>query len=136
MTEALLRDDSYCFGCGHENPIGLRLTFRWEGDTYLTRYVPEREHQGWAGRTHGGILALILDEILSRAALERHGLDWVTAELTTRLHRPAPILRPLIARAEVKMVRSRIIICRGEVIDEETGQIIASGEAKLMRPRD
>jgi uncharacterized protein (TIGR00369 family) len=136
MTEALLRDDSYCFGCGRENPIGLRLTFRWEGDTYLTRYVPEREHQGWAGRTHGGILALILDETLSRAALERHGLDWVTAELTTRLHKPAPILRPLIARGEIKMVRSRIIVCRGEVLDEETGQIIASGEAKLMRPRD
>lgn len=130
----LLRDDSYCFGCGSENPIGLRLTFHWDGDTYVTRYVPERSHQGWAGRTHGGILALILDEVLSRAALDRHGLDWVTAELTTRLVKPAPIGRALIVRGKVASVRSRLIICHGEVLDEESGQIIATGSAKLMRP--
>jgi len=134
-SQQLLRDDSFCFGCGRDNPIGLRLTFDWDGDTYLTRYVPEREHQGWAGRTHGGILALILDELLSRAALERHGMDWVTAELSTRLLRPAPIGRPLVGRGRIVSVRSRLIVCQGEVSDEETGQIVASGEAKLMRPR-
>lgn len=130
----LLRDDSYCFGCGADNPIGLHLTFHWEGDTYMTRYVPERSHQGWAGRTHGGIIALILDEVLSRAALDRHGMDWVTAELTTRLVKPAPIGRALIVKGQVVTVRSRIIICSGEVSDEIAGQIIATGSAKLMRP--
>jgi len=130
----LLRDDSYCFGCGSDNPIGLHLAFHWEGDTYMTRYVPQRAHQGWAGRTHGGILALILDEVLSRAALDRHGMDWVTAELTTRLVKPAPIERALIVKGNVVTVRSRIIICSGEVSDEISGQIIATGIAKLMRP--
>ncbi|MGO8671984.1 MAG: PaaI family thioesterase [Capsulimonadaceae bacterium] len=136
MSNSLsLTDDGMCFGCGEHNPIGLRLTFGWDGDLYYTRYTPERLHQGWAGRTHGGILALVLDEVLSRAVLERYGLDWVTVELTTRLVRPAPVGRCLRIHGRVGSVRSRLITAEGEVLDEETGRIIASGTAKLMRAK-
>lgn len=128
-----LQDDGQCFGCGAENPIGLRLTFGWNGEFYETRWTPEKAHQGWAGRVHGGLLALVLDEVLSRAALDRHGLHWVTAELTTRLHRPAPIGEALRARAWIVSARSRLIVCEGDVRDEATGQIVAAGQAKLMR---
>ncbi|BDI34359.1 phenylacetic acid degradation protein [Capsulimonas corticalis] len=134
-SSPLLRDDGMCFGCGSENPIGLHLTFAWDGDTYGARFVPEACHQGWVGRVHGGILALVLDEVLSRAALERHGLDWVTAELTTRLVRPAPTGEPLIVRGRIDSVRSKMILCSGEVVDERSGAVIARGVAKMMRPR-
>ena len=131
---SLLRDDGMCFGCGSENPIGLHLNFAWDGDTYGTRFVPEACHQGWVGRVHGGILALLLDEVLSRAALERHGLDWVTAELTTRLVRPAPTGEALIVQGRIDSARPRLILCTGEVLDE-AGEVIARGAAKMMRPR-
>ncbi|MEO7719187.1 MAG: PaaI family thioesterase, partial [Capsulimonas sp.] len=124
---SLLRDDGMCFGCGSENPIGLHLIFGWDGDTYSTRFIPQAQHQGWVGRVHGGILALLLDEVLSRAALERHGLDWVTAELTTRLVQPAPTGQALIVRGHIESVRPRLILCVGEVIDEATGGVIARG---------
>ena len=84
MTDDVLENDGYCFGCGPSNPIGLKLAFQWNDDKYSALWTPVREHQGWAGRVHGGFLALVLDEALSRAALERHGLHWVTTELTTR----------------------------------------------------
>ena len=71
---SILENDHYCFGCGTLNPIGLKLTFKWDGDKYSALWTPQREHQGRAGRVHGGLLALVLDEALSRAALERHGL--------------------------------------------------------------
>ena len=78
---APLNDNGYCFACGPENPIGLRLTFRWEGDPpdYCTEYRPRREHQGWDDRIHGGLIAVVFDEVLSRVVLERHGHRWVTA---------------------------------------------------------
>jgi uncharacterized protein (TIGR00369 family) len=122
-----------CFGCGPNNPIGLRLTFWWEEDTYCTRFTPERVHQGWAGRTHGGILALVLDEMLSRAVLERHGLTWVTVEMTIRLRRPAPVGRMLRVTSKVESVRSAMISSSALVVDDETGELIASATGKLMR---
>lgn len=128
-----LRDDGLCFGCGPDNPIGLRLTFAWDGDTYHTRWTPEFAHQGWAGRVHGGLIALVLDETLSRAALEQHGLDWVTAELNTRLRLPAAVGRPLVIRARIESVRRSLVVCVGEVVDEASGALIALGRAKMMR---
>lgn len=128
-----LRDDGLCFGCGPNNPIGLRLAFAWDGDTYRTRWTPDARHQGWAGRVHGGLLALVLDETLSRAALDRHGLDWVTAELSTRLRSPAAVGRPLVIEARIESIRRPLIVCVGDVTDEASGALIAVGQAKLMR---
>ena len=130
-----LENDAYCFGCGPDNPIGLHLAFEWDGDTYSALWTPQREHQGWAGRVHGGLLALVLDEVLSRAALEKHGLTWVTAELTTRLKRPAPIGEPLRVTAWIKTVRPRLIVCAGEVRAVADNRLIASGQAKMMQAK-
>ena len=131
-TDARLTDDGLCFGCGPRNTHGLKLLFHWEGDDCVTLWTPERAHQGWADRVHGGLLALVLDEVLSRAALERHGLHWVTAELTTRMKAPAPIGLPLRASARIAAVRPRLIVCQGD-IRTEAGRVVASGAAKLMR---
>ena len=131
--EPTLQDDGMCFGCGPQNSIGLWLTFAWDGDTYVSFWTPAREHQGWANRVHGGLLALVLDEALSRAALERHGLHWVTAELTTRLRKPACVGEALRIEARVVTVRPRLIVCEGEVKTEAGGVVVATGQAKMMR---
>lgn len=133
LSDPRLTDDGLCFGCGPRSETGLKLTFAWEGDSCVTVWTPRPEHQGWADRVHGGLLALVLDEVLSRAALERHGLRWVTAELTTRLKRPAPVGHPLRAQARIVAVRPRLIVCEGD-IQTDTGLVVATGAAKLMRP--
>ena len=132
-TKNVLEDDGMCFGCGPRNEVGLRLTFAWDGDTYITHWTPARDHQGWADRVHGGLLALVLDEALSRAALERHGLHWVTAELTTRLRKPAAVGEALRVEARIVSVRPRLIVCEGEIRTEEDGVVVATGRAKMMR---
>ena len=46
----------YCFLCGLENPVGLKLAFYEDEDNrVLARYVPDEEHQGYPGLMHGGI---------------------------------------------------------------------------------
>lgn len=135
MTSDVLENDGYCFGCGPSNPIGLHLTFGWDGGKYSALWTPTREHQGWAGRVHGGLLALVLDEALSRAALERHGLHWVTAELTTRLLAPALIGEPLQITAWIVDIRPRRIVCAGEVRTLSTNVRVASGQAKMMQAK-
>ena len=135
MSDMGLVDDGMCFGCGPGNPIGLRLTFAWVEGRYETRWTPQAAYQGWAGRAHGGIVALVLDEILSRAALTTHGLHWVTAELTTRMLRPARVGVPLVGRSWVCSARSRLIICEGEVREEVGGALVATGLGKMMPMR-
>ena len=134
MSGQRLQDDGLCFGCGANNRIGLHLTFEWYGDICVALWTPTREHQGWADRVHGGLLALVLDEAPSRAALERHGLHWVTAELTTRLKSPAKIGELLSIKAQIVSVRPRLILCTGEVRAEAGKKLIAVTKAKLMRP--
>jgi acyl-coenzyme A thioesterase PaaI-like protein len=134
--ESELRDNGYCFGCGPDNPIGLRLKFDWDSENgdYMTRYLPAPEHQGWEGRAHGGLVALVFDEVLSRVVLAKEGLNWVTAELTTRLKRPAVVGEALIFRARIISKRSRLIISSGEAYTE-SGEIVAFGTAKMMPAR-
>ena len=134
MSAERLVDNGLCFGCGVNNTIGLHLTFEWHGDICRTLWTPTREHQGWADRVHGGLLALVLDEALSRAVLDRHGLHWVTAELTTRLKSPAAIGEPLQIEAKIVSVRPRLILCTGEVQSEAGKRIVATGSAKMLRP--
>ena len=57
-----------CFGCGMRNATGLRLIFRQEGDEIVTEFTPDAQFQGFPGVAHGGILATLLDETLSRTA--------------------------------------------------------------------
>lgn len=129
----ILTDNGYCFGCGPNNPIGLKLEFDWDKDTgdYTTRYTARPEDQGWQGRVHGGLVALVFDEVLSRVVLASEGYHWVTAELTTRLKRPIPIGEELVFRARVVSRRPRLIISAGEAytLNEE---VVATGTAKMM----
>jgi len=132
----MLVDDGYCFGCGENNPIGLQLKFDRSEETgdYSTLYVPKVEHQGWVGRVHGGLLALVFDEVLTRVALTAIGMHWVTAELTTRMLQPAVIGEPLLFKARIDKHRSKIVLTSAEAIDNQ-GRVIAIATAKLMRPR-
>ena len=132
-----LTDNNYCFGCGSQNPIGLGLQFEWNDNAVCSaQWTPQPEHQGWAGRVHGGLLALVLDEALSQAALDTHGLHWVTAELTTRLHAPAAVGRLLRATAWIVSARPKLIVCAGEVRSVPEDTLVAAGTAKMMRPRE
>ncbi len=135
MSEAMLNDNGLCFVCGPNNPAGLHLSFAWDADSYFTEWTPLPTHQGWGDRAHGGLLATVLDETLLRAALDRHGLGWVTAELTTRMTLPARIGEALRVTARIVTVRTRLIICEGEVRRLSDNALVAWGQAKLMRAR-
>lgn len=132
-TPPRLDDDGYCFGCGPANPIGLKLTFDWNSDTgdYVTTYTPTREHQGWVGRIHGGLIAVVFDEVLSRVVLKKRGYKWVTAELTTRMVRPVTIGEAMHFRGRIVTERSRLTISEGEAVNDE-GTLLASARCKMM----
>ena len=57
-------DDRYCFACGEKNPIGMHLIFIETPAGLETKYTFPRELQGFKGIAHGGMISLLLDEIM------------------------------------------------------------------------
>ena len=114
-----------CFGCGQENPIGLKLNFQWDGKTAAEEFIPTEVYQGWSGFVHGGIILCILDEAMSYAALFE-GMECVTAKMQVRLKRLAQIGEPLMITSSVTKKNRRLVETRA-VISLKDGTLIAEG---------
>jgi uncharacterized protein (TIGR00369 family) len=121
-------DEGYCFGCGRNNPIGLKLQFSRDGDTVRTEFTPDRAHQGWPGLLHGGILGCLLDEAMSNAAYAT-GSTCLTASITIRLRQPVKVEVPLVVTARVTRHHKRLIETEGEIRLKD-GTVIAESTAK------
>lgn len=120
-----------CFACGERNPIGLRLTFRFEGEGYVTEFTPRDEHQGYDGITHGGLIATVLDETMARMLWAR-GLSFATAELVVRYREPLPVGSTMTVRAAIVRQTSRFIEMTADGLDP-LGKLIASGRGRFLR---
>ena len=52
---------NHCFGCGHDNPQGMRLKFSLDEDSRqaICHFKLSRKYTGPPGYAHGGIIATI-----------------------------------------------------------------------------
>ncbi len=131
MSAPTVHDDRWCIACGENNPWGLHLSFRWEGEELVTDFVPQRVHQGWAGVTHGGVLCLLLDEVMNKLLCHRVGAV-VTAELSVRFRQPTPVGVPLQVRARVVRSRHRLHETEAQAVLAD-GTVLATATAKMMQ---
>jgi uncharacterized protein (TIGR00369 family) len=94
-----------CFGCGLANATGLRLEFLLasDGSVVSLPVVPEA-FEGHPGNLHGGIIATLLDEAMSKA-IRALGTPSVTRRMEIEYLLPVPSGAPL--RIEGRVVRSQ-----------------------------
>ena len=79
-----------CFGCGEANAAGLRLEFlQAEDGTVVCLPVVGSGFEGHPGLLHGGIIATLLDEAMSKAVRAR-GLTAMTRQMEVEFLRPVP----------------------------------------------
>lgn len=131
MKKLELVDDHYCFVCGMENVEGLRLKWTVEGLSTTSEFVPDRKYQGWQGILHGGIIATLLDEAMTRLSCIISGGS-LTAEMTVRFVAPAYIGKRLLIRGEVVNQRRKILEMKA-FIHSETGVLIAYSTGKAVK---
>ena len=127
----LFEDDHHCFVCGMENPDGLRIAWHTEGHSTKAEFIADRKFQGWKGVLHGGIVATLLDEAMTRLACELYGHS-VTAEITVRYVHPVPTQQKLIIRGEVVLESRRLIQMKSSLVDP-SGKLLAHAAGKVMR---
>lgn len=121
-------DEGFCFGCGRNNPIGLKLKFTRDGDTIRTEFTPDQTHQGWPGLLHGGILGALLDEAMSNAAYAT-GSTCLTASINIRIRQPIKVEVPLVITARITRHGKRLIETEGQVCFKD-GTVAAESTAK------
>ena len=100
-----------CFGCGQNNPCGLKLKFEWDGKRVRAEFTPNKFHQGWSGIIHGGIITTILDEAMGYVAYYE-GVKCVTATMQTRFKRPLLVDEPIIVTASLTKNGRRFVDTR------------------------
>ena len=127
-----LQTDDYCFACGKDNPIGLGMTFEDEGEDYVARWRPAPHHQGWPGVMHGGLVATLLDEVMTWRLASR-GINAFTAEMTLRLKRPTPLDQELTVRGRIVLQRQRFYETEAEIALPD-GTVTATARAKFLVP--
>ena len=127
-----LSDNNRCFGCGKENPLGLKIAFTLDREKKAIKgeFTPGPEHQGYQGITHGGIIATLLDEAMGRLLFEL-GTYSVTAWMEVRYAAPLAIGEKVFVSARVVKERKKFFEAVAEVIDG-SGVCIARASGKLM----
>ncbi len=93
-----------CFGCGPANATGLQLEFLLaeDGSVVCLPTVPDR-FEGPSGYVHGGIIATLLDEAMSKA-VRASGRTSMTRQMEIDYLRPVPSGAAI--RIEGRVVRS------------------------------
>ena len=123
-------DIAGCFVCGLDNPDGLRLRIHGDGDAAVAAYAPRPTDAGWPEVMHGGLVGLLVDELLVYAGAV-HGLWAVTARVGYRLRRPIPLGAPLRLEGRLSQRSSRGYRA-GVTIHLADGTLAADGEGTCV----
>jgi acyl-coenzyme A thioesterase PaaI-like protein len=135
MSDVQLELNHRCFGCGRDNPIGLKMRIQRRGDEWVSQVTVPEQFQGWAGVAHGGFLCTVMDEVMAWA-VRGTGYRGVTARISARFCTPVPVGASITVRGRLAQRRGKVISARarvelddGAVAAEAEGSFVIIGEA-------
>ncbi len=112
--DVVLPGHGSCYICGSENPAGLGVVFRLDGDRVKPEVTLTERQQGPPGHAHGGCLAAVLDEAMG-AAVWCAGHPVVAARLEVDFRKAVPLGASCTVIAWVTSVKGRKIWAQAEV---------------------
>jgi uncharacterized protein (TIGR00369 family) len=123
-----------CFGCGPANPVGLHLEFLLAEDGLVVCLVniPDT-YEGPASYLHGGIIATLLDEAMSKAVRAR-GKTAMTRQMEIDYLRPVPSGAPIRMEGRVARSEGRKHWTEAKILDSG-GTVLAQGKGLFIEVR-
>jgi|SRR5437762_1718072 len=123
---------NYCFGCGGANDSGMKLSFELDQETGRAegKLVLGTRYGGGAGFAHGGVIAILLDEVMgkiSKLSEERA----VTAELNIEYRKPVPLDAEILVSGWQENEKGRNRFRIGEIHDAN-GNLLARGRGRFV----
>jgi acyl-coenzyme A thioesterase PaaI-like protein len=124
--------DPFSPGGGRLHPSSVGMALRRDGEASVTGTVHvDPMFQGPPGRVHGGVVALLIDELMGTVN-RIVGRRAYTARLAVDLRAPAPIATELTLRAWLHDVRGRKITIRADGRSVEG--VFVEAEALFVAP--
>lgn len=123
-----------CYICGIDNPFGLKAPFyEMEDETVVSIFEYKEIHQSYPGRTHGGLITAMLDEIAGRAIWISEPNTWaVTTELKVKFRKQVPYGTMLKAVGKVTKNTRRIFEAVSYIYDMD-GVLLAEAEVTYFK---
>ncbi|MFV0257641.1 MAG: PaaI family thioesterase [Acidimicrobiales bacterium] len=116
---------------GRASPWGLDLGVRRVGDEAMATVVLRAAHEGAPGRSHGGIVAALFDDVFG-FVLTILGQSAFTGELFIRYEAGVPIGVPLTCRVRLDQADGRKLHLSGELTEDATGDVLTRARATLI----
>ncbi|MDR0973731.1 MAG: PaaI family thioesterase [Prevotellaceae bacterium] len=108
-----------CFGCAPTNPFGVHMEFWEDGDEIVSFWQPRPEYQGWIDTMHGGIQAVLLDEICAWVVLRKLQTSGVTSKMETRYMKSVMTTdKQITLRATVQEIKRNLVIVEARLYNE------------------
>jgi len=118
-----------CFGCSPDNPIGLKMKFAEDGDFVISEWEPSTHFQGYMDVLHGGIQAVLMDEIASWTVYIKAGTGGVTSSISIDYNRTVYVNKgPVKLKARLSRLDGRIAIINVELYNHDN---IVATEARV-----
>lgn len=123
-----------CYICGIDNPFGLKAPFyEMEDNSVISIFEYKEIHQSYPGRTHGGLISAMLDEIAGRAIWIEEPTTWaVTTELNVKFRKQVPYNVKLKAVGKITRNTRRIFWAESKIYDME-GNVLAEAEVTYFK---
>jgi acyl-coenzyme A thioesterase PaaI-like protein len=123
-------DDGACFVCGPGNPRGLGLRFApLEGDGARGIITLDMHLQGYRGIAHGGVVMLLVDDVMAHAAANV-GEKVMTAAVAVRFRGSVRLGVPLTVTARVRSRRANILKIEA-TIEGDGGELLVTAEGSF-----
>lgn len=128
------RNSKNCIICGMDNPLGLKAPFYvLDNESVASVFSFRKEHQSYPDRTHGGMIAALLDELMGRALwINEPETFGVTTTLSITYRRPVPYGVKVKARGYITFNSQRGFSAKGEIYDLD-GKLLVEGEARYLK---
>jgi hypothetical protein len=117
---------------GPLNPVAPPVVFRLEGDEIRAEHVFDAPYNGPPTAVHGGVIALVFDELLGTLGAMRD-VGGFTGTLSVRYRALTPIGAPIRMRAWLERTEGRKTFISGTM--HHGGTLCAEAEGIFVRPK-
>lgn len=117
-----------CIGCCPSNPEGFHLSFYEDGDDVVSKWKPTRNHQGWLDTLHGGVQALLMDEVAGWVVTTKLKTTGVTSKMNVHYLKPISTLdTELTIRARLNHMVRNLAFIDAEILNG-AGEVCSKSE--------
>ena len=128
----ILQDDHRCYGCGKDNPKGLKLQFKRDPNGHLlSETVFSKEHQGYKDIVHGGMIATVLDEVMGNLTW-LNGIACMTTQLTVRYKKAIRVGERVFLEGKIDSEEGRVIRASATAKNAQ-GETFSSASASYLK---